>query len=211
MFMTNLDLKNLYDKPPESFHKAITDTLNSIVSVTMLDTITELPTNCFSFCENLKKVTLPENTAELPVFLFQECSSLQEFTFPENVTVIPFGCFAGCTSLTEMIIPDTIKEIQDAAFLRCSELKKLYIPESVSVINEYDYLFKGLNSIEELIVHPDSPVLTVIDNTLHSKDMKTLIVSLMNNENKEFIVPEGVETINAGAFINRSYEKNCSS
>lgn len=180
---------------------------DSLVSVTMPDTITELPTNCFSFCENLKKVTLPENTAELPVFLFQECSSLQEFTFPENVTVIPFGCFAGCTSLTEMIIPDTIKEIQDAAFLRCSELKKLYIPESVSVINEYDYLFKGLNSIEELIVHPDSPVLTVIDNTLYSKDMKTLIVSLMNNENKEFIVPEGVETINAGAFINRSYEK----
>ena len=58
--------------------------------------------------------------------------------------------------------------------------------------------------IKEFHIDPDNPFYSVIDESLYSKDGKTL-VSVPDYHRKEFIVPEGVEVLEKGALYGYPY------
>ena len=60
----------------------------------------DLASNVFALCPNLESVTLGNSIKEIPIFTFNECTSLESITIPESVTEIDEYAFDGCTSLS---------------------------------------------------------------------------------------------------------------
>lgn len=106
----------------------------------------------------------------------------------------------------EYEIKEGTKYIADSACsdmgweIDCSYFSKLTIPKSVIGIGDNPF---GCQMREVICL---SPFFEVENGTLYSKGKKELI-QCFNNENNEFIIPEGVEVIRSFAFYSCSLRK----
>ncbi len=80
----------------------------------------------FYKCPNLTNVTLPDTIVTIGNAAFRECSSLTSFTIPENVTTIATSAFRDCTALTSITIPKSVTEIAGYAFYNDAALTTIY-------------------------------------------------------------------------------------
>ncbi|MBR5959806.1 MAG: leucine-rich repeat domain-containing protein [Clostridia bacterium] len=79
----------------------------SLVTLTLPDTVTTIDYGAFSNCYNLETVNLPDSLTTIGDFAFHTCSSLQTLNIPNSVTSIGHGAFTGCNRLTDIrISPD---------------------------------------------------------------------------------------------------------
>ena len=85
--------------------------------------------------------------------------------------------FESCNNLTNIDISSQIMEIGKNPFIGCSNLRNIY----------FDYYYS--NSIYEMS-----------DNIIYTKDRNEIIVYLPMRKDSEYIIPNEVTTINAGAF-----------
>lgn len=72
---------------------------SGLVSVHIPDSVTFMDERVFEACGSLVEVTGMAGLTEIPDGLFCECTSLREFTVPAGVTSIVASAFEGCTSL----------------------------------------------------------------------------------------------------------------
>lgn len=110
-------------------------------------------------------------------------------TIPSNVTSIYNGAFAGNTRIKEVVFPSdsAVININSNAFAGCSNLAAINFPDTVKyvgddVVTGTEWLSTRIRNGEELII---------IANTLIKYNYSSL---------KQVVLPEYVETINAGAF-----------
>lgn len=105
----------------------------SLVSVSIPDTVTTIGKNTFQNCINLKQVRLPENMNiyYIPVNMFDGCTSLEKITIPEKITSIGMEAFQNCTSLSEIQLPENLNTIQNRAFRGCTSLESIQLPEGL--------------------------------------------------------------------------------
>jgi len=117
------------------------------------------------------------------------------------------GLFAdgGKTLLTylgqsqRVTIPSGVESIGDRAFERCS-LQEITFPDELKTIG------KNVRLQETVVAASDAANFRVVDGVLFSADGKRLVSALANfNLPKDgaYVVPNGVETIDDGAFVNR--------
>ena len=66
--------------------------------------------------DDITSVTLPDSLTELPEKLFYKMTALQTIRFGKNISCIPYGLCMGCTTLTKPSIPDAVQEIGMYAF-----------------------------------------------------------------------------------------------
>lgn len=146
-----------------------------IKSVTIPETITEIPSEAFWCCSNLSEVYLPEGLTIIGKKAFTGCKSLKSITLPESLVCIEFEAFWD-TGLCEVTIPSGVKEIGGYAFVNCvnlesvkflggyvdidygmfqlcKNLKKVVIPEGVTNID--DWAFASCESLEHIAL-PES-------------------------------------------------------
>lgn len=102
-------------------------------SVSLNDTILELPYKIFRDCSALPAITLPEKLKRLHGEAFNGCKSLRSITIPETVSVIDEKVFSR-TSIQKIILPNNLKKIAWGTFEECSILQAVYIPLSVNTI-----------------------------------------------------------------------------
>ena len=122
---------------------------NTLESIEMPDTVTELGEQTFMGCSALESITMPENMTELPAYMFQNCSSLQSFSIPDTLTDLGYLAFVGCSSLKELEVSDShpIYRLQDGVLYN-KDLTELYlypagktetaftVPDGVTVIDD---------------------------------------------------------------------------
>lgn len=175
----------------------------------------------------LEKVILPESLTSIGDGAFSDCWSLTKVEFNEGLVKIGNSAF-GVAPLQGVELPSSVEEIDSFAFGVGEGFGEIVLPESITYLgshalsaNEYEgvtvyqdslripnklrYKADAMDGIliKEFRVDEDHPYHSVVDGILMSKDKKTLVCAPGQREG-EMVVPDGVQTIEYGAFDNCS-------
>ena len=149
---------------------------DSLISITIPDSVTTIGVLAFDYCSSLTNVTIPNSVTSIGEWAFYGCSSLRgfngkfasedgrcliidgtlnsfaragltEYTIPNSVTTIGDRAFDGCRSLTNVTIPNSVTSIGVGAFFGCSNLMSITIPDSVTSIGEGAFYGCNIQSV----------------------------------------------------------------
>lgn len=125
-----------YDsKPISSIAASAFKTTNGrrVTEVVFPNTITEVGSNAFENCVNLKTVIfMPESTGDVTIRKSAfSGTGISTLVLPDKLVTIGESAFANNRSLTKVTIPDTVTEIESKAFANNVKLKTVYIPEAI--------------------------------------------------------------------------------
>ena len=95
---------------------------NSVVSVTLPATCTEVGALAFVGCDDLVTVDLSAAPVTLGKHAFEGCESLTTVILSEGTTTIPEYCFKNCVSLVEVYGATNVTTIEKSAFQGCTSL-----------------------------------------------------------------------------------------
>ena len=147
----------------------------------------------------------------------------QSYTVPEGTEIIGDSAFSGSVHLKEIIFPETVKRIDGRACDYCLELESVILPDNLEIIGEYVFssckkltkmnIPAGLKSIggnpfyectglRDLLIDQDHPYFSIQNHFLIEKETMSLIWYPLSGEEEELTIPEGVKSINTGAFQN---------
>ena len=174
--------------------------IKGLTEIVIPDSVEEISYEAF-WGTGIKKIDIPSSVKSIFSDAFSGCEQLNAITVSENnpnysssgnclLSKDGKKLIQGCLS---SIIPDTVEEIDWHAFSFYKELSHIFIPASVKKIDVCDFwMCSNLSSIE---VDPKNPYFCSDGNCLLTADRKHLIRGC-----KTSIIPEGVTTINPGAF-----------
>ena len=150
-------------------------------------------------------VVVPSSLGGFPVVgigkrAFSSCFILEGVTIPEGVTAIGEDAFAYCYKLEDVTIPEGVVAIGEYAFVHCSKLEGVTIPESVATIGQYAFQWcRGLKSVHI------SDLAKWCQIKFGNSDANPLYQAhelYLNGEHvTELVIPEGVTSIGAYAFV----------
>ncbi|WP_221659114.1 leucine-rich repeat domain-containing protein [Bacteroides salyersiae] len=124
----------------------------------------------------------------------------EKYIVPEGTVVIGKEAFNGTKYLKELSLPLSLNIIEDYAFTLCYNLSIVtwkHFPQSIG-----ELLFMATN-ISVFYTSEDSDNCISVDGVLFSKDRKTLLCfpNAKKCNGGIYIIPESVESINTGAFV----------
>ncbi len=191
--------KGILYRCPEQYADANGDAITSL-DLSSNETITHVEYAAFSKCKNLTSVQLPNTVQTLGRHAFEYCEALETFTLPSNLNPTPNeGGVAG---------------FGDAPFRGCSNLKSI---DSNGASDHYHTINNGMLCNEddtELLICPAAYANSVADPTQwdgkvqlpHTLQIITAAAFDGCKYIKEVVIPQGVYSIETGAFQNSSVE-----
>ena len=140
--------------------------IESLSSLTIGNSVTDIGNSAFKGCSGLTSVTLPNSVTSIGDFAFTSCSGLTEpvynsnifaqlptsyegsYIIPQGITSVVGSAFSGCSGLTSITIPESVTDIARYTFYGCSGLTSITIPNSVTSIGVHAFSgCSGLTSI----------------------------------------------------------------
>ena len=172
--------------------------------------VTSIGNYAFRNCPNLASVTIPNSITLIGYSAFQNCTGLTSVAIPNSVTTIGNYAFKGC-GLASISIPSSVTTIGSYAFENCYHLTSITIPNSVTSIG-YD-AFSGCSNLQKVIVPDLAAWCKIVFESSYYYNSNPLniahhLYSDENNEITHLIIPEGVTSINAIAFVGCSNLKS---
>lgn len=116
-----------------------------ITSVDIPDSVKCIGTSAFRYC-GLESVVIPNSVSKLSSCVFQKCLNLKNVTIDDGVQVIESSAFDGCSRLEKVKLPKIVKSIGRRAFADCNKLKTLHLP-SPNIAFGMSSLGKDINHI----------------------------------------------------------------
>ena len=160
--------------------------------------------------ETLVNVTIPNTVTTIGEYAFLNCTELTTVNIPNSVINIEQGAFSGCIKLSSnLVLPNSVTTIGSDAFYLCSNLSKINIPDSVySIGNNAFYGTKWYDNQPEGLIYAgkvvyeykgDMPQNTKI--TLKA-DTKGIAGHAFCDDSglKNITIPNGVKSIGEFAF-----------
>lgn len=128
---------------------------------------------------------------------FMRCLELTSVSIPGSVASIGNGAFSGCSALASATIANGVASIGEGAFYDCSALASISIPRTVTEIG-YN-AFVGCTALASIVVDEENRNYDSRNrcNAIIETGINRLIVGCKNS-----IIPNGVESIEAAAFLN---------
>ena len=121
---------------------------NSIKTVTIPETITEIDDYAFNSCINLTEVNMHDNIKTIGKNAFTGCN-ISEIKFPKNLTSIKSGAFGGC-KFVSLDLPSGL--VCANGFTDCESLAEVTLPEK---IEEFD--FEGCDNLLTVVSKITNP------------------------------------------------------
>ena len=149
--------------------------------------------------DRIKAVVVSDGVTSISDGAFIDFPELTDITIGKNVKTIGRYAFAYCTSLTEITIPDSVTSIAAEAFGYCDIFKKINIGSGLESLDvgPFIYSFK----LENITVSPQNPYLSIDEHgVLFDKDKTVLLIYPSGKPDTEYTIPDGVKTVNFGAF-----------
>lgn len=126
---------------------------SSIESISLPNSLTEIPSGMFNCCENLKTCHIPKGINKIGSDVFSECNNLESFSVSaENSTYAAVNGVLYNKAKTKIIqcppkltgsytIPNTVTSISGYAFAYCSELTEISLPSRLTAINDAAFMY----------------------------------------------------------------------
>lgn len=160
--------------------------------------VEEIADGAFSGSAGMTGVALPPGLRRVGARAFEGCAGLASATLPDGVREVGARAFADCTGRVHVWIPEGVESIGEGAFAGCSSLAYVEIPASVTNVGAR--AFAGCASLAEIAVVRANRSYAARNGMLLTADGRTLLEGV----NGDAAVPDGVETVAAGAFAGRS-------
>lgn len=158
----------------------------------------------FTYYSKLERFVCPKNLVGThDVRVFEGSEYLKTVVIPETFKEFGYGTFSNCERLEEINFPNSLEKIGSFSFSGTA-LKKVKIPAKVSSIG--CAAFGGCQALEYFDIDTSNLIFTVMDGVLFSKDKAKLVAFPCGNKNKHYTVPEGVEIIGEGSFLDAQIE-----
>ena len=109
----------------------------SLTSIVIPDTVTEISSQAFQNCKALTSVTIGSGVQTIGSYAFSNCTALVSIVIPDNVTAINYSAFSSCDKLRDVTLGNQLTYIGGHAFSNCNSLESIVIPDSVETI-EYN-------------------------------------------------------------------------
>ena len=135
-----------------------------ITELTIPNTVTEIKSYAFAYCDSLTSVTVSDSVTSIGRYAFYDCDSLKEMTLPfvgatkDGTSNTHFGYIFGSSSASDnnYYVPTSLKKVTvtggnigSEAFYNCSSLMSVAIGDSVTSIGyEAFYKCSSLTSVE---------------------------------------------------------------
>lgn len=171
---------------------------DKLEEVIIPDSVSAIDYNAFSDCSGLKGIIIPDSVKTISSFAFSDCTSLEKITLPQNKVSISRYAFSKCTALKEITIPEGITGLADDVFYNCTRLTKVYLPDSLTTFNTE--AFEGCPNVE-YVLGDDHPTFYFDGNFICRKGENSIVGTLKKSTGK-VVIPEGIEKIEAKAFMN---------
>ncbi|MBR4265493.1 MAG: leucine-rich repeat protein [Bacteroidales bacterium] len=175
---------------------------DSIANVTTLNLknckVTDSEFGFVSSFKKLRTIIFPEFQEKISTIFVKKLN----IVYPANLEKLKLY-IEPKFSAKELILPQCLKELSFNIFDYNKKLKKIKIGKNLSKIHCFDIP----NNLESVEIDPENPFLTFSDNAIYTKDLKTLIAYIPLEENDEYVVREGTETIQEYAFADKEIKK----
>ncbi len=132
------------------------------------------------------------------LLIYPEGRTDQIYQIPDGVKTIASNAFSRCTYLTSVITSESSEIIEDFAFCSCLSLKSVYISKNVNEIQSSAFLENLQFSSFE--VNAENNTYKSVDGVLFSKNGETIVQYPCGKNGEDYQIPEGVKTIEHGAF-----------
>ena len=142
------------------------------------------------------KIVYMKKTNELCMCYSKE----KTINIKEGIVALNAYSFNQATSAEYIILPDSINYIKNQAFTNVNTVKEIKIGKNVSKIEP---CFKYWNYNGIVTIDSENKNYMIEDNTLYTKDKKTL-VRVLKNIYETYSVKKGVEVIGESAFMVQS-------
>lgn len=188
---------NVYVGPLSGFIKdEYLDQAKSLI----IKNIRWIKSETFENCKNVTTVTFdPSGYLDVQSIedrAFEGCSSLKTITIPKYVSEMGSYVFSGCTNLESIRISASVSKIGSRMFAGCPNLKSIVVEEGNK---KYDSR-ENCNAIVETATN------TLVCGTENSTIPSTITAigssAFAETGLKNFVIPEGVTSIQYGAFEN---------
>ena len=194
---------------------------SNITSVVIPDSVTTIYYEAFLNCSGLTSITIPGSVEYIGSLAFYDCDSLESVHISDLIawSNIEFAdiaanplCYGAKLYLndnlvTDLVIPNGVDSINSYAFCYafcdCISLESVTIPDSVTSIGAY--AFAGCSSLESVHIS-DLAAWCNIEFADSSANPLNNGAKLYLNGSPvtDLVIPNGVESINSGAFYNCS-------
>jgi len=123
------------NKPVTSIGQSAFDNCESLMNVTIPDSVTFIDEYAFSWCTSLINIKLSNSLETIDERAFQYCLSLKNTTLPNSLKTLGIWSFYECSSLKNITIPSSVTSIGDYSFALCFELTNITINKSTDSIS----------------------------------------------------------------------------
>lgn len=103
----------------------------------------------FSDSDTLRSVELPDSITEIHMNAFENCYSLISVKLPNSIKKIGSETFYNCKSLKSIVLPDYLGEIKESTFNFCENLEYVRIGDFTQHVDET--AFRNCYKLREVI------------------------------------------------------------
>lgn len=156
-----------------------------------------------NFCDSLVSIVIPPSLTELTFNSLRQCKSLNEVVLPDTLTKIGKYSFYIDEALPSITIPASVKEIEICAFAQCSSLSEIKFKGTVSEWKEIkkDKEWNRFVAAKSVLCS-DGEV--PFENFIEEQGEIILWKSIEEN----VAIPEGIKKIRKNAFRQDYYLKS---
>ena len=169
-----------------------------ITAVKLPSTLKRIDGSMFTRCAKLRRIEIPEGVEEIGSYAFSCCDSLVDVKLPSTLKRISHNAFSSCAGLKDIKLPEGLATIGDNAFCACKGLTRLHFPSTLEEIqgNPFQYC----SNLTELTMEAGGRNFRLDRGVFLNGDGTKLLFALPSLNLGDYVVPEGVESINGSAF-----------
>ena len=181
-------------------NSAFTD-CSSLTDINIPDGITSIENSAFYGCSKLQAIRIPKSVTSIGDSAFER-SGLKSVVIPASVTDFGDYIFSDCNELQYVTFSNGITKVltKDGRwFSRCKKLKKITIPKSLGNI-DFERICRECYSLEMIEIDSDNQAYLAIDGIVYDKS-RTKVLYCPQGFKGELIIPDGITSIEGGAFL----------